>query len=92
MAWLVQAQEIARLDNPNKGSGKFRMTATSDEDGGGPYGNSCHHDSAEEAQMCEACDEYISRISGFPSRKKMNEIEITRDIAEYNRLKEKFGD
>lgn len=69
MAWWIQPLEIA--DENGNPTGRFRMTATSDEDGGGPFGDTSHdHASAEEAQACDRCDEYCARISGFPSRKE----------------------
>lgn len=69
MAWWIQPLEIA--DENGNQTGRFRMTATSDEDGGGPFGDTSHdHASAEEAQACDRCDEYCSRISGFPPRKE----------------------
>lgn len=52
MAWWIQALEMSEK---GKGIGRYRLTATSDEDGGGPYGL-CNcpngHVSAEEAQEC----------------------------------------
>ena len=72
-------------------TGRFRMTATSDEDGGGPWGDDSHnHGSAEEAQQCELCDEYCSRSSGMPSKKAQRESEENRDRKEYDRLKAKY--
>ena len=69
MAWWIQPLEIA--DENGNPTGRFRMTATSDEDGGGPFGDTSHdHASAEEAQACDRCDEYCARISGFPPRKE----------------------
>lgn len=51
MAWWIQVLEIA--DKDGKPTGKFRQTATSDEDGGGPYGLCDHaHATIEEAQKC----------------------------------------
>ena len=51
MAWWIQVFQIA--DAQGKGTGKYRLTAKSDEDGGGPYGLCEHeHDSIEEAQNC----------------------------------------
>jgi hypothetical protein len=51
MAWWVKPLEIA--DAEGKGTGKWRLTATSDEDGGGPYGLCKHeHKTAEAAQKC----------------------------------------
>lgn len=69
MAWWVQPQQLA--DPDGSPSGKWRMTATSDEDGGGPFGNpDCFHASADEAESCESCDDYMAMISGFPPRKR----------------------
>lgn len=43
--------EIA--DSNGKGIGRYRLTATSDEDGGGPYGLCPHqHDTIDEAHDC----------------------------------------
>lgn len=87
--WWVQPMEIA--DQDGKPSGRWRMTAKSDEGGGGPYGDTTHdHATAEEAEACDACDEYVSRMSGFPSRKRQAEMEDASDRAEYERLKKKF--
>lgn len=50
MVWWIRTQEIAR---GGIGVGKYRQTATSDEDGGGPYGLCDHeHDTAAEASAC----------------------------------------
>lgn len=75
MAWIVEPRQIADEDgNP---TGKWRMTACSDEDGGGPYGClDCYHDTPEEAQACEKCDVTVSMITGFPSRKALQEDDI----------------
>lgn len=88
MVWWIKPQEIAEY---GKGTGKWRMTATSDEGGGGPYGNTdCFHESAEEAENCEACDEYTSSMAGFPSQKKQKEQQEQREKSELKRLKEKY--
>ena len=89
--WWTQALEI--LTEKREQTGKYRMTATSDEDGGGPYGNvKCFHDTKALAEQCDDCNEYVSRITGFPSRKeKMRQAE-SRDQAEYERLKAKYED
>lgn len=51
MAWWITVLEIA--DDQKQATGKWRLTAKSDEDGGGPYGLCKHeHDSIEEAQNC----------------------------------------
>jgi hypothetical protein len=51
MAWRIMVLEIA--DQNGKGTGKYQLTAKSDEDGGGPHGLCDHeHDSIEEAQNC----------------------------------------
>lgn len=53
MVWIRQPQEIA--DKDGKGTGRWRMTATSDEDGGGPW-KLCDcpdgHESPEAARDC----------------------------------------
>lgn len=52
MVWWIQVLEIAG-DN-NIGVGRYRLTATSDEDGGGPYGLCDHeHLNEEDAYNCE---------------------------------------
>lgn len=72
MVWFIQPSEIA--DSAGKGTGRWRMTATSDEGGGGPFGDTSHdHATAEEAEACDQCDEYVNRWAGFPSRKQQAE-------------------
>jgi len=89
--WIVQPMEITGADG--KGTGRWRMTATSDEGGGGPFGDVSHdHGSSEEAESCERCDEYTARMSGFPSRAAMAASKAERDRREYERLKQKFGE
>ena len=68
------------------------MTATSDEDGGGPYGDTSHdHASAEEAEACDQCDEYCSKWSGFSSRKRHAEMVEAQEREELARLTAKYG-
>lgn len=68
MAWWIQPQEIA--DGSGRGTGRWRMTATSDEGGGGPTGDTSHdHATAAEAGECDRCDAYVSSVSGFPRRR-----------------------
>lgn len=87
--WWVQPLQIA--DANGQPTGRWRMTAKSDEDGGGPYGDTSHdHASAEEAQACDKCDEYTSRWAGFPTRKQRQEQAEAQDRREYERLKAKF--
>lgn len=53
MAWFIQPLEIKGEDD--KSTGRFRLTARSDEDGGGPFGLCAHeqgHPNADEAQQC----------------------------------------
>lgn len=89
MVWWIQPLEIA--DANGKPTGRWRMTAKSDEGGGGPFGDPSHdHGSADEAEQCEACDDYVSQISGFPSRRRQAESDESRDRAEYERLKTKY--
>lgn len=90
MAWWVQPMQIAGANG--EPTGRWRMTAKSDEDGGGPFGDTSHdHATAEEAKQCERCDEYTSGVSGFPSKKRRAEQKDQHDRAEYDRLKKKFG-
>lgn len=50
MAWWIKTLEIA-VDGV--GIGKYRLTATSDEDGGGPFGLCDHeHETRSEADQC----------------------------------------
>lgn len=90
MAWWIKPMEIA--DAHGKPTGRWRMTAQSDEGGGGPYGDGSHdHASAAEAEACDRCDEYTHRWAGFPSRREAARRQEERDRAEYERLKAKFG-
>ena len=75
MAWIVEPRQIADKDgNP---TGKWRLTVCSDEDGGGPYGClDCCHDTPEEAMACEKCDAVVSGFTGFPSQKRLKEVEL----------------
>ena len=88
MVWFIQPSEIADKDgNP---TGRWRMTARSDE-GGGYIGDTSHdHATAEDAENCDLCDHYVSSVSGFPSKKRSIELEEERDRKEYERLKAKF--
>lgn len=91
MAWWIEALQIA--DTDGKPTGRWRMTAKSDEDGGGPYGDETHdHASADEAYACEKCDEYTARVAGFLPRTKRAEM---REVAERQmlaNLKAKYPD
>lgn len=91
MVWWTQALEIA--DELGRPTGRWRMTAKSDEGGGGPRGDTSHdHASADEAEACDLCDEFIASVTGMPSRKRMAEDDDRRDRAEFDRLKAKYGD
>jgi hypothetical protein len=71
--WWIQPKEIADRDgNP---TGRWRMTASSDEGGGRNRGDTSHdHATAEEAEACDRCDEYVSSVSGMYSRKQLAEM------------------
>lgn len=87
--WITQPMEIAGPGGI--GTGRWRMTATSDEGGGGPFGDTSHdHASAEEAMACDACDEYMSRVTGFQSRKEDREMQEAFERKELARLKAKY--
>lgn len=61
MVWWIKPLEIADADG--QASGKFRLTAKSDEDGGGPFGL-CDHEHASAAEA-EACQEAIDAAKGY---------------------------
>lgn len=66
--WIVQPLEIKRGDEH---TGRWRLTATSDEDGGGPHGDASHdHASEDEASKCVKCREFCSRITGISILKR----------------------
>lgn len=65
MAWIINALEIA---DENKGTGKYRLTAKSDEDGGGPIGLCTHeHLTIESARFCPEAREEADAILGTRS-------------------------
>lgn len=67
MAWLVMPREIA--DEAGRGTGRWRLTARSDEGGGGPFGDISHdHGSPEESQTCKQCRAFVGAVTGFPDR------------------------
>lgn len=89
MVWFTKARQIAVDGKP---TGRYRMTATSDEDGGGPFGDESHdHATPEEAEACERCDEYIARVTGFPSRRQQANDQDLEDRRKYCELKLKYG-
>lgn len=60
--WITQPMEITK---DGVATGRWRLTARSDEDGGGPYGDNSHdHGTPEEAQECEKCREYCAGWTG----------------------------
>lgn len=60
MVWWIQPLEIA--DANGQPTGKWRLTARSDEDGGGPYGLCEHeHDTPEEAKNCPEAREQANK-------------------------------
>jgi hypothetical protein len=87
--WIVQPMQIADKDgNP---TGRWRMTARSDEGGGGPFGDLTHdHSTAAEAEQCERCDEFTASCTGFPSKARLQQENEQRDRKEFDRLKAKF--
>ena len=87
--WWVQPMEIA--DTEGKPTGRWRLTARSDEGGGGPFGDTTHdHASAQEAQACDRCDEFTAGITGFPSRRRKVEMREELDRREFEWLKDKY--
>jgi hypothetical protein len=92
MVWWTEALEI-RGDVGDGHSGRWRLTASSDEGGGGPCGDeSPDHASIEEANSCEKRDDYVSRIAGFPSRRARAEEVENREREELIGLKSKYGE
>lgn len=88
MTWFTKPLEITLDGMP---TGKYRMTAKSDEDGGGPWGNlDCFHDTPQEACECDKCDEFIASVTGFPSRRQISEMQEAEDRRNYERLKAKY--
>ena len=89
MVWWVQPLEIANENGA--GTGRWRLTAKSDEDGGGPFGDTSHdHATAAEAQACEQCDDFVSGITGFPSKRRETQLLEERERRELERLKGKY--
>ena len=77
MAWLVMPRQIANPDGTP--SGKWRLTALSNEDGGGPHGNPlCQHDTPEESETCKDCLEFVGKVTGFPP--DLTSLPSTRDV------------
>lgn len=65
--WFIEALEI--VDRDKGATGKFRLTARSDEPVTEPSGNpKCYHETPEECFKCDACDRYTSKTAGFPTR------------------------
>lgn len=61
MAWLIQVLEIA--DQLGKPTGTYRLTATSDEDGGGPYPMCTHTHATRDA--ADDCPEAIYMADSY---------------------------
>ena len=60
MVWWIRTLQIA--DKDGKPTGGWRLTATSDEDGGGPYGLCGHkHVSPRAAENCSEAKEKAKR-------------------------------
>lgn len=87
MKWLVKPRQLA----DDKGAGTGRWTMTARDIIGPPVGDTSHdHASAEEAESCERCDEFISRTTGLPTRKQQAAIDEANERAELKRLSEKY--
>lgn len=94
MAWITEAAEVAES---GVGTGRWRLIVWSDEDGGGPFGDSTHdHATADEAHDCERCQEFCDRASGFPMRKFERDFTAARVLdqvgKERRRQNEKWGE
>lgn len=61
--WIKTPLEIRDGD---RHTGRWRLTVTSDEGGGGPFGDTSHdHATPEEAMECEKCNEFCNKRAGF---------------------------
>ncbi len=61
MVWWIETREISEAGKP---TGRFRLTARSDEDGGGPYALcDCEngHSTQQEAQDCKEAKDRAMR-------------------------------
>jgi hypothetical protein len=68
--WIVQPLEIKRKTDTGdwQHTGKWRLTAISDEDGGGPYGLCEHeHDTPEDAANCAEARQEAQAVTGVYS-------------------------
>ena len=68
MAWFIQVLELAE---DGRGLGRYRLTETSDEDGGGPWGLcGCEggHESREAAKACPEAQGRVRRMHGAGRR------------------------
>lgn len=87
--WVIEP--LQTVDAAGKPTGRWRLTARSDEGGGGPYGDTSHdHSSAKGAEDCDRCDDFCSKLAGFPSKRSHAEQKEKEERAEYERLKAKF--
>lgn len=82
--WFIEALEI--VDRDKGKTGKFRLTARSDEPVTEPRGNAkCYHDTPEQCFECDACDLYTSRTAGVPTRAERNEMMAKAEANEERR-------
>lgn len=82
--WYIEALEI--VDREKGKTGKYRLTARSDEPEHGPSGNPrCYHDTPEECFECDACDRYTSQTAGFPTRAERREAMAKAEANEQRR-------
>jgi hypothetical protein len=83
MTWICEALEV--FDKLEGSTGRYRMTATSDEVGG-PFGDTSHdHATIAEAGACDLCDEFLARIMGVPSFERRAAVAKAVSRAEYAR-------
>ena len=86
--WIVEALQLTVDGKPIN---RWRLTATSDEDGGGPFGDNSHsHDNEEDCHTCEKCDAYVSSITRLATKKSIEEAKDGAEYNEYLRLIKKF--
>ena len=73
--WWVKVLEVA--DAHGIGTGRYRLTARSDEGGGGPFGDTSHdHASRRTAESCDRCRAFCRSLTGMDIDKNVEGREI----------------
>jgi hypothetical protein len=73
--FIIKPLQILKNGQP---TGRWRLTATSDEDGVGPYGDESHdHGSSAEALHCPTCQNYCDWAATVGGRRMNTTTSIT---------------